>query len=199
MFANPSSSVVAGGGRFGRTRTPHPCPSASKSHCLSRGAEGAEALPSTLNYYGRAIPGPSIYRGAIWWWGDTAWTVEYSHPSLETDRAERMAVLRTDIEKALDELVSQEVGMRVQGLAVVLGKKRWPELIARQRKKDLGLDAYAPSSLTPDRIGRGLAASITPTLKKISADAKSAKENSADLSALLFVTPARVGNADRKH
>src|SRR5262249_32267543 len=62
-----------------------------------------------------------------------------------------------------------------------------------------GLDAYAPSSLTPDRIGRGLAASITPTLKKISADAKSAKENSADLSALLFVTPARVGNADRKH
>ncbi len=71
----------------------------------------------------------------------------------------RMVVLRTDIERALDELVSQENGMRFQGLAVVLGKKRWPELIARQRKKDFGLDAYAPASLTPEKIGKGLAAS----------------------------------------
>jgi hypothetical protein len=109
-----------------------------------------------------------------------------------------MAVLRTDIERALDELASQEEGMRFQGLAVVLGKKRWPELIARQRKKDLGLDAYAPASLTPEKIGKGLAASITPTLKKISGDAKTAKENFPDLTALLFVTSAKVGNADRK-
>lgn len=109
-----------------------------------------------------------------------------------------MAVLRTDIERALDELASQEEGMRFQGLAVVLGKKRWPELIARQRKKDLGLDAYAPSSLTPERIGKGLAASITPTLKKISDDAETAKKNFPDLGALLFVTSAKVGNADRK-
>jgi len=63
-----------------------------------------------------------------------------------------MVLLRTDVERALDELASQEEGMRFQGLAVVIGKKRWPELIARQRKKDLGLDAYAPSSLTPERI-----------------------------------------------
>jgi hypothetical protein len=109
-----------------------------------------------------------------------------------------MAILRTDIERALDELASQEEGMRFQGLAVVLGKRRWPELIARQRKKDLGLDAYAPSSLTPEKIGKGLAASITPTLKKISGDAKSAKENFPDLKTLLFVTSAKVGNADRK-
>ena len=108
-----------------------------------------------------------------------------------------MAVLRTDIERALDELASQEEGMRFQGLAVVLGKKRWPELIARQRKKDLGLDAYAPASLTPESIGKGLAASITPTLKKISDDAKTAKKNFPDLRKLLFVTPAKVGNADR--
>jgi hypothetical protein len=109
-----------------------------------------------------------------------------------------MAILRTDIERALDELASQEEGMRFQGLAVVLGKKRWPELIARQRKKDLGLDAYAPASLTPERIGKGLAASITPTLKKISDDAETAKRNFPDLGALLFVTSAKVGNADRK-
>jgi hypothetical protein len=109
-----------------------------------------------------------------------------------------MTVLRTDIERALDELASQEEGMRFQGLAVVLGKKRWPELIARQRKKDFGLDAYAPASLTPEKTGKGLAASITPTLKKISADAKTAKENFSDLKMLLFVTSAKVGNADRK-
>ena len=89
--------------------------------------------------------------------------------------------------------------MRFQGLAVVLGKKRWPELIARQRKKDLGLDAYAPASLTPDKIGKGLAASITPTLRKISTDAKTAKKNNfPELRTLLFVTAAKVGNADRK-
>ena len=109
-----------------------------------------------------------------------------------------MSVLRTDIERALDELASQEEGMRFQGLAVVLGKKRWPELIARQRKKDLGLDAYAPASLTPEKTGKGLAASITPTLKKVYADAKTAKESFPDLKALLFVTSAKVGNADRK-
>ena len=109
-----------------------------------------------------------------------------------------MDVLRTDIERALDELASQEEGMRFQGLAVVLGKKRWPELIARQRKKDLGLDAYAPASLTPERIGKGLAASITPTLKKISDDAETAKKNFPDLGTLLFVTSAKVGNTDRK-
>jgi hypothetical protein len=109
-----------------------------------------------------------------------------------------MPILRTDIERALDELASQEEGMRFQGLAVVLGKKRWPELIARQRKKDHGLDAYASASLTQERIGKGLAASITPTLKKISDDAETAKRNFPDLRMLLFVTSAKVGNADRK-
>jgi hypothetical protein len=108
-----------------------------------------------------------------------------------------MGILRTDIERALDELTSQEEGMRFQGLAVVLGKKRWPELIARPRKKDFGLDAYAPAGLTPERIGKGLAASITPTLKKISDDAATAKKNFPDLGTLLFVTPAKVGNAER--
>ena len=109
-----------------------------------------------------------------------------------------MAILRTDIERALEGLASEEEGMRFQGLAVVLGKKRWPELIARQRKKDLGLDAYAPASLTLEKIGKGLAASITPTLKKISADAKTAKKNFPDLKTLLFVTATKVGNATRK-
>jgi len=122
----------------------------------------------------------------------------YSPYSFSTQRGLLMAILRTDIERALDELASQEEGMLFQGLAVVLGKKRWPELIARQRKKDFGLDAYAPASLTPEGTGKGLAASITPTLKKISDDAGTAKKNFHDLGKLLFVTSAKVGNADRK-
>ncbi len=109
-----------------------------------------------------------------------------------------MTILRTDIERALDELASQEEGMRFQGLAVVLGKKRWPELIACERKNDLGLDAYAPAILTPEKIGKGLSASITPTLGKISDDAKAAKENFSDLKILLFVTSAKVGNPKQK-
>ena len=66
-----------------------------------------------------------------------------------------MPVLRTHIESALDEIISQEQGMHFQGLAVVLGKQRWPELIAHQRKKDFGLDAYAPASLTPENYAKG--------------------------------------------
>lgn len=107
-----------------------------------------------------------------------------------------MAVLRSDIERALDEIVSQEEGMRFQGLAVVLAKMRWPELIANHRKKDFGLDAWAPPSETKDGIGKGLAASITPTLKKISDDAANAKKHYHGLGRLLFVTPRKVGNAD---
>jgi hypothetical protein len=41
-----------------------------------------------------------------------------------------MTVLRIDIERALDEVISNEDGMRFQGLAVVLAKEKWPGLIA---------------------------------------------------------------------
>ena len=87
-----------------------------------------------------------------------------------------MAIQRTDIERALDEITFQEEGMRFQGLAVVLGKRRWPELIAHPRKKDFGLDAYARAGLTPEHFGKGLAASITPTLTKVSDDARTATQ-----------------------
>ena len=109
-----------------------------------------------------------------------------------------MAIQRTDIERALDDLISEEEGMRFQALAVVLGKQRWPELIANERKKDFGLDAYAPPRLTLGSVGKGLAASITPKFDKVSTDAATAKENYPDLKVLLFVTPAKVGNPTRR-
>ena len=109
-----------------------------------------------------------------------------------------MPTLRSDIERALEELISQEEWSRFQGLAVVLGKKRWPRLVAHPRKKDLGLDAYVPAWDTEEKIGKGLAASITPELGKISGDAERAKENYPGLGALVFVTPAKVGKAKQR-
>jgi HEAT repeat protein len=106
-----------------------------------------------------------------------------------------MSVLRTDIEKALDELISNEQGMKFQGLVVILAKQKWPELVACERKKDLGLDAYASASLAKDRIGRGLACSLTATLNKIRADAIKIKKNFDDVEILIFATPKKVTNS----
>ena len=103
-----------------------------------------------------------------------------------------MSVLRSVVELALDELVSNQEGMRFQGLAVVLAKLRWPEFIACERQKDLGLDAYAPSSLSPGQLGKGLACSITPTLNKIQTDARRAKEHYRDVQVLVFATAGKV-------
>lgn len=106
--------------------------------------------------------------------------------------------LRSEIEKALDEIISNEEGMRFQGLAVILARRRWPELIASERKNDLGLDAYASASLSPDKIGKGLASSITPELQKISDDAKKVRQHFPDVTVLLFSTPQKVSNPKKK-
>jgi thymidylate kinase len=103
-----------------------------------------------------------------------------------------MTLLRTEIERALDELISNEEGMRFQGLAVVLAKQRWPELIATERKKDLGLDAYAQALLAQDGTGRGLACSLTATLEKVKSDVQKIKQFAPDVKVLLFATPHKV-------
>jgi hypothetical protein len=109
-----------------------------------------------------------------------------------------MAVQRTDIEKALDELISNEEGMRFQGIAVVLAKQQWPEFIACERKKDLGLDAYANSSISTDGIGKGLACSLTATLGKIKNDAEKVKKHFDDVKILVFATPQQITNYTAK-
>ncbi len=103
-----------------------------------------------------------------------------------------MAILRTDITRALDELIESESWTEFQALAVVLAKQKWPELIATERHKDGGLDAYAPASLADGRKGKGVAASLTATLTKVQGDAQTAKQNYTDLEILLFVTPHKV-------
>jgi hypothetical protein len=97
-----------------------------------------------------------------------------------------MIVLRTDIERALDDLISNEEGMRFQGLAVVLAKQHWPDLIASERKKDLGADAVGS--------GRVLACSLTATLGKIKSDAGKIKKNFRGTTVLVFSTSEPVSN-----
>jgi DNA polymerase III delta prime subunit len=94
---------------------------------------------------------------------------------------------RTDIERALDELVLYEGGFRFQHLAVILAKQRWPELIASEPKKDHGLDAHALTGL-------GLATSITPSLDKIKNDISRARGSFPKLQSLIFYTPKPVTN-----
>jgi hypothetical protein len=96
-----------------------------------------------------------------------------------------MTLLRTDIERALDDLISNEEGMRFQGLAVVLAKQHWPDLVASERKKDLGADAIGS--------GRALACSLTATLGKLKSDAEKIKKN-FHVSTLIFATPERLSN-----
>jgi len=108
-----------------------------------------------------------------------------------------MAILRTDIIRALDELIANEGGTAFQALAVVLAKQKWPDLIASEWHNDGGLDAYAPASLEEGKKAKGVACSITGTLGKVKKDAVTAKENYKDLQILIFVTPHKVERPPR--
>jgi hypothetical protein len=105
-----------------------------------------------------------------------------------------MTVHRTEIERALDEIISNEEGMRFQGLAVVLAKQKWADLVACERKWDRGLDARTPASLAAHGVGKGLACSITATLEKIRDDAANSRAHFDDVSVLIFATPHAVTN-----
>ena len=72
---------------------------------------------------------------------------------------------RIEIERALDEMISEETGNKFQGIAVVHAKQKWPQLVACERNWDGGLDAYASGDLDEGK-GVGLACSITATPRK---------------------------------
>lgn len=101
-------------------------------------------------------------------------------------------ILRSEIETALKEVISYESWKRFQVLAIILAKRRWPELIACEAKKDLGLDAYAGEVLAADGIAKGLAASLSGTLSKLKGDAKRTKENYPDVGIFIFATPHEI-------
>ena len=103
-----------------------------------------------------------------------------------------MAILRTDIIRALEELVNLEAGTTFQALAIVLAKQKWPDLIASEWHNDGGLDAYAPSALSDGRPARGLASSLSITVTKVVGDATTAKRHYPDLGVLIFATPKKI-------
>jgi len=105
-----------------------------------------------------------------------------------------MTTYRTDIEKALDEMISNEEGMRFQGLAVVLAKLKWPDFIASERHNDLGLDAHIPASCANDNHEKGLASSLTPTIDKIKKDIGRFQSHYPNVKILIFATPHKVTN-----
>jgi len=99
---------------------------------------------------------------------------------------------RSEIDLALNEMISDETGMKFQSLAVVHAQKKWPQLVACERKWDGGLDAHANGALESDGKGIGLASSIDATLKKVSIDAEGVKKHYPDVQVLIFSTPKKV-------
>src|SRR5208282_5842117 len=99
---------------------------------------------------------------------------------------------RTQIELALDEMISDETGKKFQGLAVVHAKQKWPQLVACERNWDGGLDAHASAELNSEKKCIGLACSITATQAKVEGDASEAKKHYPDLRVLIFSTAKEV-------
>jgi hypothetical protein len=62
---------------------------------------------------------------------------------------------RAEILKALADFIANEGGMKFQHLAVALGRMRWPELMASERRADLGLTPIAARSWRRKRSERG--------------------------------------------
>ncbi len=84
--------------------------------------------------------------------------------------------------------------MRFQGLAVVLAKKHWPDLIACERKKDKGADAIATASFAAEGTGKVLACSLTAELDKVRGDAGKVEAHFKDITKIIFATPSPVSN-----
>src|SRR5215469_17805209 len=75
---------------------------------------------------------------------------------------------RSEIIRALDELIANEAGPLFQSIATVHAKQKWTQLIACERKWDGGLDAHADGALQSD--GKGIGFRQTPGKKKNSAN-----------------------------
>jgi hypothetical protein len=67
----------------------------------------------------------------------------------------------SEIEKALDDLIIDEAGMKFQALAVVLAKQKWPRLVACERKKG-DASASRSSGFSPTLQSMARAGSFLP-------------------------------------
>jgi hypothetical protein len=99
---------------------------------------------------------------------------------------------RTEIERALNEMISLQEWLKFQNLAVILAQQKWPQLVASEPNWDGGLDGNASGCLAADGQGIGLACSLTATLGKIESDAAKVVANYPDVRVLIFATPEAV-------
>jgi len=95
---------------------------------------------------------------------------------------------RTEIDRALDEMISLQEWLKFQNLAVILAQQKWPQLVASEPNWDGGLDGNASGCLAADGQGIGLACSLTATLGKIENDAAKVVANYPDVRVLIFAT-----------
>ncbi len=99
---------------------------------------------------------------------------------------------QTEIERALNEIISLQEWLKFQNLAVILAQQKWPQLVASEPNWDRGLDGHASGCLASDGQGIGLACSLTATLGKIESDATKVVANYPDVRVLIFATPEAV-------
>jgi hypothetical protein len=109
-----------------------------------------------------------------------------------------MPNLVSEIERALDDIVSNEDDVRFQRLATVLAKAKWPGLIASERKRDLGRDGLAPAVFAKDQNATALACSITKSLAKVKGDVVKICRETPAPSTIIFSTPCRVTEYTKK-
>jgi hypothetical protein len=107
---------------------------------------------------------------------------------------EKTLIRWAEIEKAIEELIVHEEGVRFQRLAISLAKKRWPEIIATEVHKDAGKDAISYHYLTKDGGEFVVACSITATYEKIKHDMDKNLASGNQLAFLAFYTPKVVSN-----
>ena len=83
-----------------------------------------------------------------------------------------MTVSWTDIENALQLLITHGEGFLFQRLAIALAKHKWPSVIATQVHKDGGEDALTHPFLTESGKRIDIASSLTADYGKVNDDAK---------------------------
>jgi hypothetical protein len=105
---------------------------------------------------------------------------------------------RSEIIRALEELIVNEGGDLFQSIATLHATQKWTQLVACERKWDGGLDAHADGATRPGGIGIGLACSITPTIKKIKRDARETKKHYPDVRVLIFSTATKVSQHEKQ-
>jgi len=105
---------------------------------------------------------------------------------------------RSEIIRALEELIANEVGDLFQSIATLHATRKWTQLVACERKWDGGLDAHADGATQPGGIGIGLACSIIPTIRKIKRDARETKKHYPDVKVLIFSTATTVSQHEKQ-